>query len=565
MNTYGLVFVLFALLMATMGQQLQGQTQPQTPVPPSPMAPERPHTESYLEHARRSGPVLELTLQDVIRMALMNNLEIAIEDFNEQMTEKRLVGAEGFYDPVLTFEAGYEDTSRPTGNVLTAGAGLNVSESARSYWNAQLNQNLPWGASYTIDWRSSRNLTNSTFSTINPQYNSTMTFNFVQPLRRGLGSTQTRRNLRLINIDEKLDQSEFEQKVADVVRQVSDYYWELMFALRNHEIKRQSLELAWVLHENNRKRVELGNLAPIEIISSRAEAATREQELIAAEETIAAAQNNLRRALAENPRSPIWNLTLIPTEEPKVLDPQVNLDEKLKIALERRPEIKQMMLQMERTGVDREFYKNESRWKVDLVASYFSTGLSGRAFRDIRVDTNGDGVPDRVVGRAEDTSSPFFGSLGPLYSQIFGNDYRSYTAGVRVEIPLRDRKNEMQLAELTLQESQLTSRMKHLQHQIMVEVRNAAESVVTNQKRVETARVALDLSGQQLQGEMKRFEEGLSTNFVVLQYQRDLAESQLRELRALIDYRKALTAFQKASHTILDAHDVEAAHQRSEN
>ena len=505
--------------------------------------------ESYVEGARRSGRFMDLTLKDAIKLALINNLEIAIEDFNEDINEKRYVGVQGFYDPIAVVEGGYSDNTTPTGSVITAGAGVATFQSVRGFWNSHLSQNLPWGASYSVDWLSSRLHSNSQLLTVNPQYSSTLALTFTQPLLRGYVRTQTKRQLSLINLDLKLNQSQFEQKVADIVRKVNDLYWELVFSIRNQNIKRRSMELAWQQYEDNKKRFDIGTLAGIDITAARAEVATREQDTIASAEGISTAQNSLKRLLTADPKSDLWNLSLIPTEEPAFIEFKVNLDEAIRTAIANRPEINQMQIQLARTAVDQQFYRQEGKWKVDLVTSYIATGLAGAALK------NGALNPD----------SPLFGALGPLYSQVFGQDFRSYTASVRVEIPLRNRQNEMQLAQLNLQRLQTVSQVKNVEEQIIVEVRNAAESIETNRKRVEAAKVASELSLERLDGETRRFQTGLSTTFLVLQYQRDLEEAQLRELRALIDYREAITALQKATFTILSASDIQTAKQGNAN
>ncbi|HEY3132816.1 MAG TPA: TolC family protein [Acidobacteriota bacterium] len=505
--------------------------------------------ESYVEGARRSGRFMDLTLKDAIKLALINNLEIAIEDFNEDINEKRYVGVQGFYDPIAVVEGGYSDNTTPTGSVITAGAGVATFQSIRGFWNSHLTQNLPWGASYSVDWLSSRLHSNSQLLTVNPQYSSTLALTFTQPLLRGYVRTQTKRQLSLINLDLKLNQSQFEQKVADIVRKVNDQYWELVFSIRNQSIKRRSMELAWQQYEDNKKRFDIGTLAGIDITAARAEVATREQDTIASAEGISTAQNSLKRLLTADPKSDLWNLSLIPTEEPAFIEFKVNLDEAIRTAIANRPEINQMQIQLARTAVDQQFYRQEGKWKVDLITSYIATGLSGAPLK------NGALNPD----------SPLFGALGPLYSQVFGQDFRSYTASVRVEIPLRNRQNSMQLAQLNLQRLQTVSQVKNVEEQIIVEVRNAAESIETNRKRVEAAKVASQLSVERLDGETRRFQTGLSTTFLVLQYQRDLEEAQLRELRALIDYREAITALQKATFTILSASDIQTAKQGNAN
>ena len=155
-------------------------------------------TESFVDRARRGGRLLEMTAKDAIRMALENNLEIAIEDVNEEISRTRYVGTQGYYDPVLSLEGGYADNTTPTGSVIQAGAVVVTFESVRSFWNSHLLQNLPWGASYNVDWVSSRFHGNSTLLTVNPQFNSTLTLTFTQPLLRGYSRTQIRRDRKSV-------------------------------------------------------------------------------------------------------------------------------------------------------------------------------------------------------------------------------------------------------------------------------------------------------------------------------------------------------------------------------
>ena len=540
----GLMTLLFCMVGSldaswSVGALLLAQTTASQAVGPAESMP----VERFSDRVRREGIAYDLSLKDATRMALVENLEIAVEEVNEKIQRSRLAGLEGFYDPVFSLDAGYADNSTPTGSVIQAGAGVARFESNRGFWNSHVTQSLPWGATYTVDWLSSRSTANSTLLTVNPQFNSSLSLNFTQPLLRGLGQTEVRRQLSLTNLDVRLSQSQFEQKVADVVRAVQDQYWELVFALRNQEIRIQSLELARRQLADNRRRVEIGSLAPIEITASRAEVANREQELIVSEEGIQTAENALKRLLTGDSRGDLWNRAILPVEEPTFEELRISLDEAIGQAIERRPELAQARLQLDRNQVDERFYRSEGRWRVDLVSGYVSTGLSG--------------VPS--LGGVPDVSSPVFGSLGTLYSQVFGQDFRSYSAGVRVEIPLRNRENEMQLAQLALQARQIGSRIQAAEQQVAVEVRNAAESIETTHKRVEASRVARELSVEQLDGETKRFQAGLSTNFLVLQYQRDLGESQLRELRALIDYRKAMIAYQKATFSILAGNDLQTA------
>ena len=511
-----------------------------------PIIPEIDRPDSWADRMRRETPVRKLSVKDAIRLALTNNLEIAIEDYNEDLNRQNIFRSKGFYDPRLRFEVGWAATENPSRSILDAGQGIPVNTTDQIYFDTSLVQNLPNGSSLTLNFNNNRFSTNSTFSFMNPSFGSNFAVMLRQPLWRGFRKTQTRRELKLYNLETEISDSQFQQKVSEIVQQVQKQYWELVFAIESYEAIRKSMELAIIQHENNRKRVQIGVMASIEITASRAEVATREQEMIQSEVQIITAQNGLKRHLAPDPTAPIWNLTLIPTQLPQVQDLAITLDEAIARAMERRPELEQNRLLREQVEVDREYYKQDGRPTVDLVASLTNTGRAGEIFGSEFVDTDGDGVPDTRLQNVPQPSNPFFGGFGNSWGQVFGFDYINYTLGVSVEIPLRNRANEAERASLLIRDRQLASQLKNQQQMIIVEVRNAYESIATQRKRLEAARVARQLSEAQLEGENKRFQAGLSTNFEVLRYQRDLGQSQVQELRARLAYQQAVTDLEKA-------------------
>ncbi len=520
-----------------------------------------PMPEPYGEKVRAQGAFLELSLNDAIRLALTNNLELEIENFNEELNQQRVIQTRGFYDPVFSFRFGWNSSERPSTSVLDAGRGIPTNIAKSWFLATSLQQNVSGGGSVTLDFDNSRSTNNSAFTTIDPRYGSEFQLAFRQPMWRGFRDTQTERQIQLYNLDTQLSDSQFQQRVAEVVQQVQTQYWELVFAVQNYEARRQSMELAIVQFENNKTRARIGVMAPIEITSSRAEVATREQEMIQSEVQIIVAENGLKRLLAPDPEAPLWSLGLIPTDEPRANDMQVGvgLDEAVRLALQRRPELDQVRLNLESNDVDRKFLRRDGKPTVDLFAAVISAGTSGRVFRDEFIDTDGDGIPDTSVGRVPAPDSPFFGNFGNTLGQVFGFDFLTYSVGVDVQIPIRNRSNEAQLAQAGISERQLQSRLRNLQQMIVVEVRNAFQTIQTQRKRLEAAEMARRLTAEQLRGEDRRFQAGLSTNFEVLRFQRDLADAHVVELRARIDLQQSVTALQKAMFTIVDESDIVVA------
>ncbi|MFZ0428158.1 MAG: TolC family protein, partial [Acidobacteriota bacterium] len=370
------VFIVVAFLAVT-GAWAQGTTgSEQAPsVPPQPTIPgqDQPNPQqttkaaeqdfqvpdSYIDRVKKEGAVLELTMKDAIRLALTNNLDLEIQNYNEDLSRMRVFGTKGYYDPVLQFTFGWNSSTRPNTSILQAGTGVLTTIGKTWTLNTTLLQNVVGGGNFELGFNNSRGTTNSVFSTINPQYGTNFALNFTQPLWSGFRETQTERQLKIYNLDTKISDSQFKQAVAGILQRVENQYWGLVYAIQNYEARRRSLEMAIITYRNNQKRVEIGVMAPIEITSSRAEVASREQDMISSEVQIIQAQNAMKNLLAPDPRSTLWSETMIPTDEPEVKEVQVTLNTAVDTALQNRPELEQLSLQLEQSDIDRKFYHNQ--------------------------------------------------------------------------------------------------------------------------------------------------------------------------------------------------------------
>jgi len=516
----------------------------------------------YTEQVKAGGAFMELSLNEAMRLALINNLQLEIENYNEDLNRQRVFGTRGYYDPILKFSVGWNSSERPNTSILDAGARVPTSIFKNWAFDTSLTQNVVGGGALSLSFTNDRTTTNSSYTYINPQYGTLFGAQFTQPLLRGFRQTQTERQLKIYNLDTEISDSQFKQRVSEIIQQVQNQYWELAYAVANYEARRSSLELAIVQYRNNQKRVEIGVMAPIEITSSRAEVATREQELIQSEVQIITAQNALKGLLAPDPKASLWSLTLLPTEKPEVRDVGLSMQEAIDLALQNRPELEQIALQLQQSDIDREYYRNAGKPAVNLRVGLSSNGTSGTVLGTDTIDSNNDGIPDQVVP-VERPDSPFFGGIGNAWKQVFGYNYLNYLAAVDLEIPLRNRNNDALVAQNAINGRLLQSRVKNQQQLIIVDVRNAYEGIATRRKGLDAARVARELSEEQLAGENKRFEAGLSTNFEVLRYQRDLVDAKVRELRATVDYQIALTSLQKATFTIINDNDIVAARRNN--
>ncbi len=512
---------------------------------------EFPSSRPYIDRVRSEGGYLDLSLKEAVRLALINNLEIAIEDFNEDVTEQRIFATRGDYDPVLSFTTGWNSSEWPSTSILDAGRNVPTSLRRGFQLSSTVRQPVKGGGTLQMTLNNNRNSTNSAFSIINPNFESFFNFSFSQPLWRGFRQTSTERQLKLYNLDRHINESQFKERVSDIIVRLRTEYWELVSAIDNHETRRQSREQAVLQHELNKRRVAVGISAPMEVSRTRAEVSKREQGTIQAEIQIAVRQNALKRLLTPDRSAPLWNLRLIPTDRPRIRTVEITLEEAIGQALKRRPELERLNLELEKNRVDRDYYKKEGKPQINLRANVGSYGRSGQVFKN--VDLFG------ALTREPDPAHPFYGNFGNSMGQALGFDYISYGIFVDVEIPLRNRRNEGLLAETAIEERRLNHRRRDQEQLIVEEVRNAYERLGIQKRELDMSTLAVRFAEEQLELETKRFKAGLSTNFELLQYQRDLAEARLVELRSQIDYQLALTGLRQAMNTIIDAQDMAIA------
>ncbi len=511
--------------------------------------------ESYTERVKKNEAFQEMTLKDAIRLSLTNNLNIVIQNYNEQNRRQAIVSAHGAYDPRLDFTVGWQSSETPTTNTLTAGGLIPVFESDRFDWDVGYIQPVKYGGLFTLNLNSNRANTNSQFSTLNPNYSANFSVEYRQPLWKGFRDTSQERQIKISNLDLDISDIQFEKMVSDVVRQVQDLYWDLVLAIETYDAERRSMNLAIVAHEDTQKRVEIGIEAPIEITSARSEVATREQTMIQSEVSIVDAENDLKNLLAPDPEAPIWNVRIIATDKPDFQDLTTSLQQAIKEAVQNRPELRELDKRVAKNDVDRKFYERERRPTVDVTFRYGSVGNRGKAFQSLTIDSDGDGIIDGTI-RVPDPDSPLNGGQFSAIGRLFEFNFTNYRIAADVSIPLRNRVNDANLANVNIEERRLMSERRQTTQQVAVEVRKAYQQIKIQKERLEASRVSRELSEEQLDGENKRFQAGLSTNFEVLRIQRDLATAVKDELAAQIAYAKSVTALRQAMYTLIQSNDV---------
>jgi HAE1 family hydrophobic/amphiphilic exporter-1 len=498
-----------------------------------------------------------LTLQDTIALALQNNLDI--EQFRQsvQIAQYNLFSLYGFYDVTSTADVGFRNAIRPTASAFGGGGSSGSVNDKTLYYNFTTGQQIQrTGGNYLIEFDNSRGDTSATFAQLNPQYNSSLTFTFTQPLMRNLSIDSSRRGIQIAKKSLDLSDSQFRQRVIETINSVQRSYWDLVYAIDAEKIARYSVRLAQQQLENNQKMVEAGTLAPIELRATEAQLEQNKGNVIIALQNITIAENALKGLLLKDPGDNLWNAVLEPTDKPELSQLSFNLQEAAALALKNRPELDQLKLQSDQKDIDIKYYRNQLKPQLNFIGIYSNTGLSGSPTP--QVDRTGNPIlDDKGNPILNEVNRQFIGGYGKSLKNLFSQDSRTYQVGVSISFPWRNRTAEANLGRTLAEAKQLDARQRQLVQSVQIEVRNALQAVEASRMRFEAARASRLAAAAQLKGEEERFRAGLSQNFFVLQRQTDLSIALGNELRTLTDYNKAVADLQRVTGMTLINNNVQ--------
>jgi outer membrane protein len=510
---------------------------------------------SPIERAQKDGTALPMSLKDITKLALQSNLDIAIADTNEEVNRQRVISAQAAWDPSISVSAGTGSSNSANTQVTNAASTGYINNRKTADWSFALNQPLPfYGSSVTMSWGSNRAESNQVNQLFSPSYGTSGALRFTQPLWRNLRVDANRNQLKVVNLDVKMNDSQFRQTLTSTIGRIQQAYWNLISVIKSYDIARSSVELARITVANNKRKVEVGTSAPIDVTSSLATQASREVDLISAEERILTSQNNLKQLISNDRNSDIWSKMIVPTDTPDFIDYKIELDQAIDSALKFRPELEQSDINLNKNDLTYQLQANSRKWQVDLN---FTLGANGTAGPQSYYP---DPYPQNPSLAGQPKIAPqFVGGLVTSYRTVFTQGTYNWNVGFTVNIPLRYRSVDTQLAQTRIAKQQLLMTRNKTEQGIIVEIRNAVQAMNTAKNRLKTAEVSRQLSEAQLDAENKRFNAGLSQNYLVLQRQNELSNAQLSELQAMISYRTAIITLQQAMFTLLDASDVQVA------
>jgi outer membrane protein len=481
-----------------------------------------------------------LSIDEASALALEQNLGIKIQRFDPQIQDVGIAFARSSWMPQLSSTLTRNTADQPQTTILSGAQP--VITTGQFSAGVSLSETLPWGANYTANWNNGRFTTTDPTSTFNPRLSSNIQFSFTQPLLRNLEIDSIRQQVASSKKVRDLSDIQLRSVVTQTVRNVRNAYWDLVYALNNYKAQQQSLELSQQSLKDNQKRVEIGTLAPIDIVQSQAEVANNEQGVIVADAQIKQAQDNLRSLILDPSTADFWGITFDPTDDATYSEQAIDIDAAVRNSLDKRTDLLAAKNSIEQSDINIKFYGNQIRPDVNALVNYAAVGVGGTQQTGGFNPFTGQTTPITVVDRG----------YGSALADVFGASYPQWSVGVQIGYPLGASTAHANLARVRLEYDQSQAQLKNLQLQVATQVRAVGRQVQTNQKRVQAARASRELQEKKLEAEEKKLAAGMSSTFLVLQAQRDLALARTTEVQAVSDYNKSLVDFQAVQEVPLN-------------
>jgi outer membrane protein TolC len=553
--------------VASVAPHGQTQTPTQTPV----LVPMTP--------AARVGVALSplsLTLADAIRMTLEQNNDVAIAKLDVQSARQGVRVLEGLFDPRVQPNVSYERRVSANTSAI-GGATAGRLEQTEIAGGAALIGRTPWGGGrFTVDFSSSRLETSNQFARLNPEFPSALSGTFTQPLFRGRAIDNDRRNILIARRAVDLSDAQLTQVVMDQLTLVEQAYWDLAFTVRNLEVLASALEQARAQVASNERQAKEGTLAPIDVVEAQTQVARFLEAVASGQQALTEAENRLKRLMLPNRSAETWNKPIVPTELADRRTPTLGVEDAVKLALTRRPELRALDTTLAQNAIDRTYFKDQTKPQVNVVGGYTIAGLSGDPLSATSQPPVGDSSDDALLERLNELSilaglppldtppptsgttvPPFFiGGYGRSLSNLLARRFPTAVVQLQLDLPLRNRTARANLARAEIVAAQIERRRQALEQAIESDVRDTLQAVRSSQQRLEAASSARRYALEQYESERRRFDSGLGTVFLVLERQTALVTAQASELRARADLNQAIAQLERAVGGTLELHGV---------
>jgi len=406
---------------------------------------------------------------------------------------------------------------------------------------------LQTGTNVGVNFSINRSSSNNVFATFNPLYTGLLQYQLTQHLLKGFGRANNTSQIRIAQNNQKISETQFEKQLMDLVAQAERSYWDLVFAGEDIKIKQRSMDLAQKTLSDNQVQVRIGTLAPIDLVQAESDLANRRVQYVTSTYTEIQTQDQVKKLITSQSDPGLVLAKLIPSQgvrSPEASD-VMPVEAAIKVALENRPEMKQLQLDLESKKIDVAYTKNQLLPSVDFIGSYVQNGVGGT--QTVR---NGFGPTAPII-----SITP--GGITDSFGQLFGYQYTGYSVGFSVQVPLKNRAAQGDNARALTDERTAEQRISSQAQQIALEVRNALTAVEMNKAKIEATTTARELAERRLDAEQKKFNLGASTVRFVLQEQTNLAQAQTDELQAIVNYTKSVVDLNHAMGMSLKKNNIE--------
>jgi outer membrane protein len=500
----------------------------QVPTRPQPQV--QPYTVGQSLPPVDSGKTLTpITLEQALARALEQNLDIQSARLDPRIQEYSLLSARGAFSPTLNLTYGYNNSTQQSTSQLDGGARTTTQ---RQTFNMSMGKTMPWsGGRLNANFNNSRTATDNVFTTRNPSYSSALSLNYTQPLLAGLKTDNQRAAVEVQEILSQITDLQVRAQIENIMHQVRLAYWGLRAAIEQIEIQRRNLAQAELLLEENRTKVRLGRITELQLLQAEAQVASAQQSLLNAEIQWRNQEFAFKRLLIGGTSDPLLSLTINPTDQPVVVDREVDIQAAVQTALRERTDIRQQRQQLQATEVNLGVSKSNALPDLNLTAAYSLQGVGGDLF-----DRSGlGGTP--VLVRA--------GGYTDVLEAIRDFDTPTWSLTLNASYPVGRNPSKAILERARLQLRQAELDLSSQEIAILTEVTTAGLAVRNTFLQYEAARRNREASERNVEGELLRFNVGVATNFEAVSAQNALTAARLSELRAIIDHVNAVAEFER--------------------
>ena len=514
-----------------------------------------------------------LTLNEAITLALENNKDIEVTRQSVRISEFDLTTAAGVYQPRLFLQSFYERSTTPTASFFGGTNGKTRQSNFANNLRFEGSEKR-FGGTYLVQFNNSRINSDNPFNTLSTQFASNLSLQYTQPLLRGRRFDQNRRQIEIAKRNLSLTDAQFRQRSIEVIAGVQRTYWDLTYTLRNLQVQRDGVRDAKDQLEHNRRLVQEGQLAPVDIIAAETQVANFELNVYDALNLVSVAENNLKNLIAQNRNDSLWNVSIVPVDPIDLDAPNTTLPEALDTALQNRPELELNNVQKDINQIDQRFFREQLKPQVDLIATYNLAGLAGSPNNSANPFGGSNsalqenfnellrriGQTDLIIPPAPPQSVPeaLTGSYFSSITDIFANRYPTFRLGVQINLPFKTRIARAQFGRSLVEGERIETQREQIEQNIQVDVRNALQTLRTAEARLRSAAISRENNEKQYASEQRKLDAGQSDVYKVLERQTALMTARSNELRAQTELNKAIAELQRATGNSLKANNVEA-------